>query len=89
MLNLNFDEDKINDSRKVMRVLLFASAYIPLCILYMILFGSPLQVSIFTEIYSSIIVILWVLYYLGIFNGEQPQKKPEQSLQMDNDEVIT
>lgn len=56
--------------RELMKVLIIASALVPLYIIYMIIFDSPLPVSIFTAIYSSMIVIIWALFYIGFFDGK-------------------
>ncbi|MHA1354904.1 MAG: hypothetical protein ACTSR1_07000, partial [Candidatus Heimdallarchaeota archaeon] len=52
--------------RNLMKVLIAASAIVPIYVIYMSLVDS-LSVAIFTSIYSIFIVMLWILFYFDFF----------------------
>ncbi|MHA1187829.1 MAG: hypothetical protein ACTSSK_13320, partial [Candidatus Heimdallarchaeota archaeon] len=60
---MNFMPDK---RRNLMKVLIAASAIVPIYVIYMSLVDS-LSVAIFTSIYSIFIVMLWILFYFDFF----------------------
>ena len=69
-----------------MKVLIIASALIPIYVIYMSIIGTiPLQISIFASIYSIMIIVLWVLYYLDFFDKINIFKKSNNNIQIKNE----
>ncbi|MBN1331092.1 MAG: hypothetical protein JXA54_16585 [Candidatus Heimdallarchaeota archaeon] len=65
---MNFDNDR---KKQLMMVLIIASAIIPVYIIYLTFGNPPLQVSLFSIIYSFFVVFIWLLFYFDFF-----RKKP-------------
>ncbi|MHA1124688.1 MAG: hypothetical protein ACTSO7_03570 [Candidatus Heimdallarchaeota archaeon] len=74
--------------RNLMKVLIAASAIIPIYVIYMSFFDS-LSVAIFTSIYSIFIVMLWTLFYFDFFIKKPTFKDANGNLKLKNDESVT
>ncbi|HUU77461.1 MAG TPA: hypothetical protein VMX55_03895 [candidate division Zixibacteria bacterium] len=76
-------------NKQLMKVLIIASSLIPIYVIYMAIFSAPLQVSIFTSIYSIMMVIIWILFYNNFFDGKQTIQKSNGNLNLNNEESIS
>ena len=85
-LHLHFISDR---KKQLMKVLILASALVPIYVIYMAIFGAPIQVSIFTSIYSIMMIIIWVLYYVDFFDKKQTLKKTNGKITLNNEESLT
>ena len=85
-LHLHFISDR---KKQLMKVLIMASAIIPIYVIYMAIFNAPLQVSIFTSIYSVMMVIIWILFYNNFFDGKQTIQKTNGNLTINSEESIS
>ncbi|MFW9924244.1 MAG: hypothetical protein ACFFDW_13245 [Candidatus Thorarchaeota archaeon] len=76
----------IDRNKQLLRVLILASALIPIYVIYMAIFSAPLQVSIFTSIYSIMMIAIWILYYYDFFDRKQMVKKTNGKLNINNND---
>ncbi|MGC9781033.1 MAG: hypothetical protein HZR80_17445 [Candidatus Heimdallarchaeota archaeon] len=53
--------------KPLIRVMLVASALIPVYIMYLTFADPPILVGIFTSIYSFFMVVVWFLFYFDFF----------------------
>ena len=74
--------------RNLMKVLIAASAIVPIYVIYMS-FVNSLSVAIFTSIYSIFIVVLWTLFYFDFFIKRPTFKDTNGNLKLKNDETMT
>ena len=61
---LNFVSDR---KKPLMRIMLIASALIPMYIIYLTFADPPIWLGIFTSIYSFFMVVVWFLFYFDFF----------------------
>ncbi|NHJ87011.1 MAG: hypothetical protein FK734_16230 [Asgard group archaeon] len=78
-----------DNKKQVMKTLIIASAFIPLYIIYMTFVSSILPIAIFSAVYSSIIVIIWVLFYYDFFLKKPPTiKQTNGTLKINSEESL-
>lgn len=77
-----------NKRRNLMKVLIAASAIIPIYVIYMS-FVDSLSVAIFTSIYSIFIVMMWTLFYFDFFVKRPTFKDTNGNLKLKNEEILT
>ncbi|MHA1213172.1 MAG: hypothetical protein ACTSSH_12015, partial [Candidatus Heimdallarchaeota archaeon] len=63
---------KQQDRKKdLMMVLIIASALVPIYLIYLTFANPPIQLAIFSIVYSFFVVFVWLLFYFDFF-----RKKP-------------
>ena len=73
--------------KQLLKVLIVATALIPVYVIYMAIFNAPLGVSVFTSIYSIMMVGIWIFYYFDAFDKEHAIQKTNGSLAL-NEEML-
>ena len=73
--------------KQLLKVLIVATALIPLYVIYMAIFEAPIGVSVFTSIYSTMMVGIWILYYFDAFDKTPAIKNTNGKLAL-NEETL-
>lgn len=54
----------------------------------MAIFQAPVGISVFTSIYSAMIVGIWIFYYFDVFDKNPTIKKTKKTLALNNEETL-
>ena len=73
--------------KQLLKVLIIATALIPVYVIYMAIFNAPLGISVFTSIYSTMMVGIWIFYYFDAFDKGTSIQKSNGTLSL-NEETL-
>ncbi len=78
-----------NKKKQLLKVLILATALIPIYVIFMAIFQEGLAgLSIFTSIYSTMMIGIWTLYYFDAFDKNPTINNTNGKLALNNEETL-
>ena len=74
--------------KQLLKVLILATALIPIYVIFMAIFPGLVGISVFTSIYSAMMLGIWVLYYFDAFDKSPAIKQTNGKLALNNEETL-
>ena len=75
-------------NKQLLRVLILATALIPIYVIFMAILQAPVAISVFTSVYSTMIVGIWIFYYFDAFDKSPAIKQTNGKLALNNEETL-
>jgi len=77
-----------NKKKQLLKVLILATALIPIYVIFMAIFQGLVGLSVFTSIYSTMMLGIWILYYFDAFDKNPTIKNTNGKLALNNEESL-